>query len=98
MPPRKRKKKLDSDIKKGLITGITALAVTSGEKIITWVLNLLTPKAAPNPVLSLEPTARAMKPIIVPTPWYRYITIIFVIGLVIASIIYFYRYFKTKKQ
>lgn len=97
MPPRKRKKKLDSDIKKGLITGITALAVTSGEKIITWVLNLLTPKAAPNPVLSLEPTARAMKYVAPSTPWYRYVFIVLTIVLISVSILSFFRYFRSKK-
>lgn len=97
MPPRKRKKKLDSDIKKGLITGITALAVTSGEKIITWVLNLLTPKAAPNPALPLEPTARAMKYVAPSTPWYRYVFIVLSIVLIGVSIASFFKYFRLKK-
>lgn len=97
MPPRKKKKQLDSDIKKGVITGITALAVTSGEKIITRLLDFFAPKAAPNaPVGSILKPLKALPP--PETPWYRYVVLALTVILIVMSIISFYKYFKSKKH
>lgn len=96
-PQKKRKKQFDPDIKKGLITGITALVVTSGEKVISWVLNFFTPKAAPNPVIPFEPTTKALKAVPPITPWYRYAVLTVTAVLIIISIVSFYKYFKSRK-
>lgn len=95
MLPRKKKKQLDSDIKKGVITGVTALVVTSGEKIITRLLDFLAPKAAPNAPI-LEPLKAI--PVEPTTPWYRYVVLALTIILIVMSIISFYKYFKSKKH